>query len=337
VRGSAATPGKQVQPRFIQVLCPSDEAAAPKLAPASPSAKSAGRRKVLADWIASPHNPLTARVIVNNRLWHYHFGRGIVATPSDFGKTGLVPSHPDLLDWLASELVEGGWRLKRLHRLIMTSQAYRQSSRISQERAVLVDPGNALLWRQNLRRLEAEIIRDNILAVSGRLNRAMGGRGIFPTLSKEVLSTQSRPGTGWARSSPREQGRRSVYIFVKRTLGVPLLEAFDAPSPDTPTGARQTTTIAPQALILLNSPFIKEQAQACADRLRVEVGDSAAAQVDRLFRLALARPPDADERRTALAYLERARTEVRMGDRNREALALLCEVVLNLNQMVYVD
>jgi hypothetical protein len=338
VRGSAATPGKEVQPRFIQVLCPSDEAAMPKIPRALPSARTTGRRKALADWIASPQNPLTARVIVN-RLWHYHFGRGIVATPSDFGKTGLAPSHPELLDWLASELVQNGWRLKPLHKLIMTSQAYRQSSRTTQERAVSLDPDNALLWRQNLRRLQAEVIRDNILAVSGRLNLAMGGRGIFPTLSKEVLSSQSKPGYGWGKSTRVEEGRRSVYIFVKRTLGVPFLEAFDAPSPDTPTAARQTTTIAPQALILLNSPFIQEQGKACADRLKKEVGDDARAQVERLFRLALARPPDPEEMRTALAYLDRVQSQrTSQGEgSDHDALMLLCEVVLNLNEMIYVD
>jgi hypothetical protein len=338
VRGSAATPGREVQPRFVQVLCPSTPAALASIPQAPPSAKTTGRRKVLADWIASPHNPLTARVIVN-RLWHYHFGRGIVATPSDFGKTGLAPTHPELVDWLASELVNGGWRLKRLHKLIMTSRAYRQSSRINQERGVALDPGNSLLWRQNLRRLDAEVIRDNILTVSGRLNLAMGGRGIFPTLSKEVLSSQSKPGYGWGKSTPVEQGRRSVYIFVKRTLSVPFLEAFDAPSPDTPTAARQTTTIAPQALILLNSPFIKEQAQACADRLMDEVGVNRRAQVERLFHLALARPPDAEEMRIALAYLDLALAQLLagQGQSGRVPLDLLCEVVLNLTEMVYVD
>jgi hypothetical protein len=338
IRGSAATPGKEVPPHFIQVLCPSDAAAVPMIPSAPAHAKTTGRRKVLADWVTSPHNPLTARVIVN-RLWHYHFGRGIVPTPSDFGKTGLPPSHPELLDWLAADLVEGGWRLKRLHKLLMTSQAYRQSSRIGDERAAVLDPGNALLWRQNLRRLDAEAIRDSILAISGRLNLAMGGRGIFPTLPKEVLSTQSRPGAGWGRSSPEEQGRRSIYIFVKRTLGVPFLETFDAASPDTPTAARQTTTIAPQALILLNSTFMKEQALACAERLLKERGTEPRAAVERLFRLALGRGPEAEEMTTALAYLDRVKSQLRVPPERacREALALVCEVVLNLNEMVYVD
>src|SRR5205807_4556975 len=144
-----------------------------------------------------------------------------------------------------------------IHKLIMLSHAYRQSSRIGNERAVRIDPGNTLLWRQNLRRLEAEAIRDTILAVSGQLSRKMGGRGIYPALSQEVLSTQSRPGLGWGKSSPEEQARRSVYVFSKRTLGVPLLEAFDAASPDKSIAARTATTIAPQALTLLNSAFVE--------------------------------------------------------------------------------
>jgi hypothetical protein len=338
IRGSVATPLKEVQPRFVQVLCPSAAAAMPCIPTPAPGAQSSGRRRVLAEWVASPQNPLTARVIVN-RLWHYHFGRGIVATPSDFGKTGLPPTHPELLDWLAAELVEGGWRLKRMHRLLMTSQAYRQSSRARNDRAVALDPGNTLLWRQNLRRLEAEAVRDAILSASGRLNLKMGGRGIFPTLSKEVLSTQSRPGLGWDKSSPQKQGRRSVYIFVKRTLGVPFLEIFDAASSDTPTAVRATTTIAPQALILLNSAFMEEQARAFADRLLREGGSSPHVNVERMYRLALGRPPDAEEARIALTYLERtqAQLDTAAETRYREALAMLCKVVLNLNEMVYVD
>jgi hypothetical protein len=337
-RGSAATPGKEVQPHFLQVLCSSAEAAVPMIAPAPPSAKTSGRRRVLAEWIASPQNPLTARVIVN-RLWQHHFGRGIVATPSDFGKTGLPPSHPELLDWLAAELVKDGWHFKRIHKLIMTSRTYVQSSRVRDEKAAALDPANTLLWRQNLRRLEAEAIRDSILAVSGRLNLKMGGRGIFPTLSKEVLSTQSKPGNGWGKSSPEEQGRRSVYIFAKRTLGVPFLDIFDEASTDTPTAARQTTTIAPQALTLLNSTFLAEQARACADRLIRERGTDPRADVRRLFALALGRPPDAEEEATALAYLARTRRElsVHSAESYRQALALLCKAVLNLNEFVYVD
>jgi mono/diheme cytochrome c family protein len=343
IRGSAAAPGREVLPRFLPALCKSDAAAVPHLPGAAPTAKTTGRRAVLAKWVASRDNPLTARVIVN-RLWQHHFGRGIVATPSDFGHTGLPPTHPELLDWLASEFSDGGWKLKRVHKLIMLSRTYQQSSRVSDERAVAVDPGNTLLWRQNLRRLEAEAIRDSILAISGQLNLKMGGRGIFPALSKEVLSTQSRPGLGWDTSSKEEQARRSVYIFVKRTLGVPLLETFDVASADSPTAARTTTTIAPQALLLLNSSFVEEQADALAARLLQEEGAQPAAYVERLFRLALGRPPTSAETAIALGYLQRLRSDgtgsgsaVDDHTRYRRALAMVAKVVFNLNEIIYVD
>ena len=189
------------------------------------------------------------------------------------------------------------------------------------------------MWRQNLRRLEAESIRDTVLAVSGQLQREMGGRGVFPTLPPEVLATQSRPGLGWGKSSAAEQSRRSVYIYVKRTLGVPLLETFDFASPDTPTASRAVTTIAPQALILLNSSFMDQQSAALAERLLRESGGKPEANVERLFRLALGRNPTNKERRIALAYLARLSKAVSP----RHALARLCKVILNLNEMVYVD
>jgi hypothetical protein len=209
-----------------------------------------------------------------------------------------------LLDYLASELIDGGWKLKRIHKQILLSATYQQSSQVRNERGVAIDPDNLLLWRQNLRRLEAEAVRDAILAANGRLNLQMGGRGIFPTLPDEVLSTQSRPGNGWDRSTDAEQSRRSLYIFVKRTLGVPLMETFDSASPDTSTAARTTTTIAPQALVLLNSRFMDEQALAFAARL-IKEEQEPARQIDRAFRLALGRAPTSHEARTALGYLER--------------------------------
>jgi mono/diheme cytochrome c family protein len=335
LRGSAATPGKPVEPRFPLVLCPTKEAATAHVPSPPTGAKCSGRRRVLADWIASPDNPLTARVIVN-RLWQHDFGRGLVATPNDFGRNGSAPTHPELLDWLAAELVESGWRLKHIHKMILMSATYQQASRADKEAVVATDPDNRLLWRQNLRRLEAEAVRDAVLAVSGRLNPAMGGRGIFPTLPPEVLSTQSKPGLGWDKSSPEEQARRSVYIFVKRTLGVPLLETFDFASPDKSTAARSTTTIAPQALILLNSSFMEEQSAAFAERLLREAGPDSAANVERVFRLALGRGPSPRERQIAWEYLGRAQpTQGSQG--YRLALARLCKLVFNLNEFVYVD
>jgi uncharacterized protein DUF1553/uncharacterized protein DUF1549/cytochrome c/3-keto-disaccharide hydrolase len=335
IRGNAGTPGKEVQPRFVEVLCRSKVAAVPSLPETNREegdtapAKSVGRRTALAAWITSPENPLTARVIVN-RLWHYHFGRGIVATPSDFGHTGMAPTHPELLDYLAGELIGGNWELKRMHRRILNSATYRQSSRGSgfsvqdssetedggqeagdknSQSAIgnpqLIDPDNTLLWRQNLRRLEAEAIRDAVLSTAGSLNAQMYGRGIFPTLSPEVLSSQSRPGNGWENNQPAaQQARRTIYIFVKRTLGVPLLESFDAASPDTPSAHRNVTTVAPQALILLNGEFLEQQAAAMAARVAAEAPEDGA-QIDLAYRLALGRAPSSMEREVALAYLSR--------------------------------
>ncbi|MDZ4689429.1 MAG: DUF1553 domain-containing protein, partial [Planctomycetaceae bacterium] len=310
-RGSAASPGKEVEPRFLKVLSTNPAGDVPTVSVAGlEHVKSSGRRRALAEWIASDRHPLTARVIVN-RLWHYHFGRGLVPTPNDFGHTGLPPTHPALLDYLAGELVTQGWRLKPLHRLIVLSATYRQSSATDNAMALAVDPGNNFLWRQNLRRLEAEAIRDAILATTGSLNRQMTGRGIFPQLPPEVLATQSQPGRGWDQSSPAERARRSVYIFSKRTLGVPILESFDQASTDSSQAARNTTTIAPQALILLNSQFTDEQSQAFADRLIHETGSDPQTWVERAFRLALGRQPTPKESQTALSYIDRQRAHFR--------------------------
>jgi hypothetical protein len=327
--GQVARKGKQVEPRYLRVLCESKDVAEPRSFPKAE--KSTGRRTRLAEWITAKDNPLTARVIVN-RLWHWHFGRGLVATPSDLGRNGAVPTHPELLDWLASDLIDGGWTLKRMHRQIVHSRTYRQSSAVRADSAS-VDPGNLLLWRQNLRRLEAEAIRDAVLATSGTLNLKAGGPGIFPTLPREVLETQSRPGDGWKPSPHEEQNRRSVYIFVKRTLGVPLLETFDFPSSEKSAAARNTTTIAPQALILLNSEFMDKQAAAFAQRIRSLGTGDVSRDVDQAFRFALQRAPTDEERRIAIAYLDRV-AATSSGD---AALSGLCRLVLNLNEFVYVD
>lgn len=226
-------------------------------------------------------------------------------------------------------------------RRIMLSSTYRQSSRVRDARAVTVDPANQLLWRQNLRRMEAEAIRDAILATSGKLNLKMGGQGIYPALPPEVLSTQSRPGAGWGTSSEEERGRRSVYIFIKRTLGVPFLESFDATTPDSPVGARPVTTIAPQALILLNSAFMDEQSAAFAARLLKEGHPDITAQVERAYRLALGRQPTARETAIARAYLDRQRQAAGKPlpepEAERRALTAFCKVVLNLNEFIYID
>ncbi|MFN0195545.1 MAG: PSD1 and planctomycete cytochrome C domain-containing protein [Planctomycetaceae bacterium] len=351
IRGNPQTPGKTVETGFLQVLSRSDwNSNFVSLPQGDDERKQAlqvleviptsGRRRALAEWLVSPRHPLTARVIVN-RLWQHHFGRGLVPTPSDFGRTGEPPSHPELLDWLACELQENGWSLKHIHRLILTSSTYRQSSRIAQDAAVAVDPANHLLWRQNLRRLEAEVIRDSVLAVSGSLNPQMTGRGIFPLLPPEVLSTQSRPGNGWDKSDEFQRSRRSIYIFVKRTLGVPLMEAFDAPISDNPGPNRSVTTIAPQALMLLNSEFLEQHAGEFAVRLINECGDDRDTQIKRAVHITLGRQPTDNELNQARGFMDRqtalSQSASLDASANIPALAAFCKLLMNLNEFVYVD
>jgi mono/diheme cytochrome c family protein len=299
-RGNAGSPGVEVQPAFLSVL----GGKVPPIAEAAADAVSSGRRRVLAGWIASAENPLTARVMVN-RIWHHHFGRGIVPTTSDFGRAGLRPTHPLLLDWLAAEFIAQGWSMKRLHRTILLSQTYQRSSRTDNEKAAVVDPGNELLWRQNLRRLDAEALRDTLLAISGQLNPAMGGRGFFPPLSGEVLAGQSRPGLDWEISTPGERARRSLYAYVRRTMTVPMLDAFDYSNTTSPLNERPTTTVSSQSLLMMNDEFLQEQAAALAARIEREAGMRPDAFVRRGFQLAVGREPRRSELRLARDYLQR--------------------------------
>ncbi len=351
VRGSPLVKGDEVQPAFLTVLGGMRPQVALPSQTGHPLRSSlsqlgvrptSGRRMALARWITNTTNPLTSRVLAN-RLWHYHFGSGIVSTPSDFGRNGRPPSHPELLDWLASELQAGDWHLKHLHRQIVTSHTFRQSSQIDDVEAVRVDPGNRLLWRQNLRRLEAEAIRDAMLFVNGSLNLQVGGPAIYPQLSAEVLSTQSRPGSGWGKSPVADRSRRSIYIYVKRTLTVPLMDSFDQPNPDKPDPGRATTTIAPQALILLNSGFSDVQSTRMAARLRRDVGSEPRHQIEYAYRLTLGRNPTTAEQEISLAFLERQRKRLRglSGESEsadaRVALARFCRLLMNLNEFVYID
>jgi hypothetical protein len=298
--------------------------------------------------MSNPQNPLTARVIAN-RVWQHHFGTGLVPTPDDFGFTGLPASHPELLDHLASELVRQGWHLKALHRQVMTSRAYRMSSQTQSAQARRVDDSNRWVWRQNLRRLEAEAIRDSVLTISGRLNPARGGPSVFPTLQAEVHNTQDSAGKGWQDSPLPEQDRRSVYLVVKRALKVPLLECFDAANGTVPTGQRSRTTVAPQALTLLNDPWIQIQAAAFADRVTREAGTDRDRQIQRAFALALQRPPTAAEAKAARNLLRDQAAAVRLDPKNdhpsglrtvpqpgapQAALVSLCRGLLNVNEVL---
>jgi hypothetical protein len=264
----------------------------------APDAPERERRLTLARWIADPANPLTARVIVN-RLWLHHFGRGLVPTPSDLGANGARPTHPELLDWLACELVERGWSLKAIHRLILLSSAYRQSSR-PDPRGLAADAGTALLWRYPPRRLEAEAIRDAILAVSGRLDLAMGGPGFDVFEPNDNYVRVYEPKT---RFGPGEW-RRMVYQRKPRKEQDAAFGAFDCPDATQPAPRRATSTNAVQALNLLNAGFVVEQAGFLAERLRREAGEKdAAAETRRGFRLALGRDPDAEEEAAGTALV----------------------------------
>jgi hypothetical protein len=328
VRGSPHVPGETVTAGVPEVLVPDPT----KIPPLLPGKQSSGKRRALANWLTRPDNPATARVMVN-RLWQYHFGRGIVPTSSDFGKLGELPTHPELLDWLADEFVRGGWQIKRLHRLILLSSAYRMSSR-ADSKALLADPGNTLFWRFNMRRLTAEEVRDSMLAASGQLNRRMTGPGIYPAIPREVLAGQSMPGSGWGQSPPEEQARRSVYIHVKRSLVVPILEAHDLADTDASCAVRYTTTVPTQALGMLNGDFTNEQAHALAERLRTE-STTLSGQVARAIRLTTGRLPSATEVKRDVAFIEELTAEGKLDA--LAALAAYCLLALNTNEFMYLD
>ena len=325
-RGNPHNPGVKVEPGFPQVLGFAD----PKLPPVAPGARTSGRRQVLADWIASPENQLTARVFVN-RLWHHHFGRGIVASSNDFGKFGTLPTHPELLDWMASEFIQRGWKIKPMHKLIMMSNAYQMSAKASAV-GLAADPGNSLFWRFNMRRLSAEEVRDSFLHVAGRLNLKVGGPSVFPKIPKEVLHGQSRPGEGWHTSPPAEANRRSIYVFVKRSLQVPVLAQHDQADTDSSCPVRYTTTVPTQALGLLNGEFGNETAAAFAERLKKDASDLPG-QVRRAIRLTCGRTPGEDEVKRDLAFV----VELQKKMSEAEALKKYCLMILNANEFVYVD
>ncbi|HEX8913012.1 MAG TPA: PSD1 and planctomycete cytochrome C domain-containing protein [Humisphaera sp.] len=335
-RGDVKNPGPEVEPGVPAVL-----AAAPVSFPPPPAnAKTTGRRTALADWLASPDNPLTWRVIAN-RLWHHHFGRGIVASTSNFGATGDAPTHPELLDWLAAETVARGGSLKAVHKLIMTSATYRQSSAWNAE-AAAVDPENKLLWRASKRRLEAEAVRDSVLAVAGTLNRAAGGPGVKPRIPEDMLAASQRNKWPSVKREGPEHWRRSVYIYVKRQLQFPLLELFDAPQASQTCGLRQQSTVPTQALVLMNDEFTNEQAGHFAGRVRREAGDDPAKQAERALRLALGRTPMAERVAEATAFVAAQRaahavTGKAADEAAKAALADLCHVLVNCNEFVYVD
>ena len=282
----------------------------------------------LASWVTARDNPLTARVIAN-RVWQYHFGEAIVSTPNDFGLNGATPSHPELLDWLAAELIDSGWSLKSLHRVILNSSTWQQSSRVARKtlgRAREVDANNRLLWRYSRRRLTAEEIRDSMLQISGEMNAKLTGESVMTPVDLEMVKLLYKPDQ-WAVTKDRsEHNRRSIYLLAKRNLKLPFMEVFDQPDLQTSCECREVSTHAPQALELLNGDFSNRMADQLARRLEDLAGNSEPMIVDTAFELATGRAPTARQRAAAVAFLE-------SGAPVRE-LAL---AVFNLNGFLYLE
>jgi hypothetical protein len=351
-RGNPKQPGPVVEPAIPRLFTPSAHQA---------GGKEAGRltRLDLARWLTRPDHPLTARVLVN-RLWQHHFGRGLVATPNDFGVRGERPSHPQLLDWLATEFVARGWSIKHMHRLVLLSNTYRQASRVPPTApGRRVDPDNRLLWRMNRQRLEGEALRDSALAVSGRLNLEIGGPMVRVPLEPavmELIFTEGEPDNVWnVTPDAREHVRRSIYLFAKRNVRLPIFEAFDRPDSLSSCPVRPVSTFAPQAFILLNGPFMQAQSKAFATRLLRECGTDRDRLLRWAYRLALARPPRPAEMQMAREFVGRQadllRARLREGrpvgvppgippgadGADAAALADFCLALLNRNEFVYIN
>ncbi len=331
--GRASNPGPQMQPAVPVALTRSQPTFVARDAPSS------GRRLTLARWIVDPDNPLAARVIVN-RVWQHHFGEGIVATPSDFGRIGARPTHPELLDWLAHWFVhDANWSLKKLHRLIMTSRTYQTTSAATTRQRDL-DSENKWLARFPHRRLDVEAIRDSILATSGKLNPEMYGPAVYLPIPASVIEAHTDKDAAWRTSLEPAIYRRTIYAYVKRTLLVPMLEVLDLCDTTNSTEKRSITSIAPQALTLYNGDFVNSQASFFADRLTAEVGDDPGKQIERAYRLALCRSPTTTEQKELLRFLEEeSRSQSPESNHNARRLARIqmCRVILNLNEFVYVE
>lgn len=353
LRGNYRRPGAELQPGFPRIANPQNV----PLAPAQAGSKSSQRRAGLARWITRAENPLAGRVMAN-RVWQQHFGRGICDSPNDFGLLGSSPTHPELLDWLACELVERDWSLKQLHREIVTSATYRQASRglsgnDSWPRRLEVDPANELYSRYPRRRLEGETLRDATLAVASLLDRQAGGPGVMPPLPQELLSTLLK--NQW-KASPREADhyRRSIYVFARRNLRYPLFEAFDRPDANASCAARNVSTTASQSLLLLNSQFLLTAAQHLAGVIGGEA-EQPEEQVIHVFRRVLAREPLPREVALAGDFLQQQSAQLRKEGRPGKQLALplattaavdpyaaaalvdLCLAMLNSSEFMYLD
>ena len=320
--GSWRRPVKKVTPGFVEVLMRGDSRSEDWLT-AESEATTTDPRYGLALWMTDVDRgggQLLARVIVN-RVWQHHFGRGIVDTPNDFGFLGAKPTHPQLLDWLAGELIRNGWQLKPLHRLIMNSAAYRQAS---SERWVELDRDNRLIWQHQTRRLEAEIIRDNILSVSGALKKQMYG----PSAAIGSIAK------GKAGKEKPETWRRSVYMMAPRFNTHPVLRVFDAVDNLQSVGSRTVSTTPSGALFMFNAPFLWQQAELMAERIEREAGEAPDAQVDHIYEVAFTRPPTDEERALGIQFLDRKPTK---DDKNgKSVLVHYCHAIMGLNEFIYI-
>ncbi len=332
-KGDPNRPGPVVEPGHLSAIPALDK---PLAAPPE-KAKTTTRRLQLANWITDPKNPLAARVWVN-RVWQGHFGSGLVRTPDNFGFTGEKPTHPELLDWLAAEFLANGGKTKPLHRSILLSDTYRQSSvHPKQEEYAKTDASSRLWWRAARRRLDAEVLRDSLLAAGGNLKLdPIGGPSFSPVIPPDALEGLSTKAAAWKPSPPEEQGRRSVYVFAKRGLLPPLLTTFDLPDTTLPNCRRDITTVPTQALALLNNPFVHEQSVAMAKR--VVIKGKPDEQASQAWRIAFGRDATDKERLAAEAHLaKQAKVYAKRPDPAFDALASLCHVLLNTNEFLYVD
>jgi hypothetical protein len=335
--GDYLSPGPAVEPGYLQVLWDNDT---PTALPPQNGQITTGRRRALAEWLVSGKHPLTARVMAN-RIWHFHFGQGIVSTPSNYGRMGQLPTHPELLDWLATEFRTNGWSIKQMHRLIMNSETYQMASSFDHAQNRAADPQNKLLWRYPQRRLEAEGIRDIILDASGTLNLQAGGKPFFPPLPESLWKSFFK-GTWEVTKEGPENWRRSIYSYWKRGLRHPMFEVFDQPNPNITCESRNTTTVPTQALTLLNNEFVLLQAKYFAQRVREQAGPDPVAQIRSLYRIALSREPSQQEMQGNRAFLEKQAAYHRSHGKDGDAPALaaltdLSDVMLNTNEFVYIN
>ena len=328
IRGEYDNPGDVVQAGFLSVISGNQDPAPIRLDPFK-RWPTRSRRMALANWIASKDNPLTARVMMN-RLWYRHFGAGIVRTPSDFGYLSGGPSHPHLLDWLAGKFVEKKWSLKQMHRLIVTSNTYRQKSAVENPLAAKTDPDNRLLWRFNRQRLSAEAIRDSILFVSGRLNPELGGLPIFPPLPDDVAERVKYSESKWDTQHGPEGRKRSIYVYQQRTLTMPFLQTFDSLVCEETRPRRRSSVTPLQALAMYNGDFVNEEATHFASRLAQQPDRNSTADIHYAFQLALGRSP-IDREVDALTQL------ISTADSPAAGLVSLCRVLFNLNEFSYID